>query len=126
MPVPKDEFDRLPPCDFYTPAELLADDLMYSVYEIARLLQGVDVDAELDRETEDILLDWAIPWIMVHADDLVVAEPRTDDEPGYYGLKTEDEGDGGTEATGEDATETDANADADTDTNADADNADDE
>ncbi|UTF52296.1 DUF5827 family protein [Natronosalvus rutilus] len=87
MPVPKDEFDNLPPCDFYTPEELLEADQMYSVYEIARLLQGLDPNAEIDRETEDILLDWAIPWIMTNADDLVVGEPRTDDEPGYYGLK---------------------------------------
>ncbi|MFC7212524.1 DUF5827 family protein [Saliphagus sp. GCM10025334] len=88
MPVPKDEFDTLPPCDFYTPEELLEADQMYSVYEIARLLQGLDPNAEIDRETEDILLDWAIPWIMTNAEDLVVGEPRTDDEPGYYGLKS--------------------------------------
>ncbi len=88
MPVPKDDFDRLPPCDFYTPAELLEPEVMYTVYEIARLLQGLDPDAELDPETEAILLDWAIPWIMTNADDLVVAEPRDDEEPGYYGLKT--------------------------------------
>ncbi|AFZ73738.1 DUF5827 family protein [Natronobacterium gregoryi] len=86
MPVPKSEFGTLPPCDFYTPEELLEEDQMYTVYEIARLLQGLEPDAEIEAETEDILLDWAIPWIMVNADDLVVAEPRTDDEPGYYGL----------------------------------------
>jgi len=87
MPVPKSEFDQLPPCDFYTPAELLEPDQMYSVYEIARLLQGLDADAAIDEATEDVLLDWAIPWIMTNADDLVVAEPRHDDEPGYYGIK---------------------------------------
>ncbi|MCU4752082.1 DUF5827 family protein [Halobacteria archaeon AArc-curdl1] len=91
MPVPKDEFNRLPPCDFYTPEELLEPDQMYSVYEIARLLQGLDPGADIDRETEDILLDWAIPWVMTNASELVVGEPRTDDEPGYYGLKTDDE-----------------------------------
>lgn len=89
MPVPKDEFDQLPPCDFYTPAELFEDDQMYTVYEIARLLQGLEPDADIDRETEDILLDWAIPWVMVNADELVVAEPRDEDEPGFYGLKEE-------------------------------------
>ncbi len=88
MPVPKSEFDSLPPCDFYTPEELLEAEQMYTVYEIARLLQGLEPDADIDRETEDILLDWAIPWIMTNADDLVVAEPRHDDEPGYYGRKT--------------------------------------
>ncbi|EMA39520.1 DUF5827 family protein [Halobiforma nitratireducens] len=87
MPVPKSEFDELPPCDFYTPAELLEEGQMYTVYEIARLLQGLEPDAEIEQETENILLDWAIPWIMVNADGLVVAEPRSDDEPGYYGLK---------------------------------------
>ncbi|QRV14473.1 DUF5827 family protein [Haloterrigena salifodinae] len=87
MPVPKDEFESLPPCDFYTPDELLEDDQMYTVYEIARLLQGIEADAEIDEGTESVLLDWAIPWVMTNADDLVVAEPRSDDEPGYYGLK---------------------------------------
>ncbi|MFC4246277.1 DUF5827 family protein [Natribaculum luteum] len=87
MPVPKSEFDQLYPCDFYTAEELFDDDRMYTVYEIARLLQELEPDAELDPETEDILLDWAIPWIMTNADDLVVGEPRSEDEPGYYGLK---------------------------------------
>ncbi|WP_436344398.1 DUF5827 family protein [Natronorubrum sp. FCH18a] len=93
MPVSKSEFDSLPPCDFYTPAELLEDDQMYTVYEIARLLQGLDPDAEIDEGTEDVLLDWTIPWIMNNADDLVVAEPRTDNEPAHYGLKGTADGD---------------------------------
>jgi hypothetical protein len=88
VPVPKSEFDELLPCEFYAPGELLDDDRMYTVYEIARLLQGLDADAELDPETEDVLLDWAIPWVMLHADGLVIAEPRDDEEPGYYGLRT--------------------------------------
>jgi hypothetical protein len=87
MPVSKDEFEQLPPCDFYTPAELFEDDQMYTVYEIALLLQGLEPDADIDRQTEDILLDWAIPWIMTNADALVVAEPRDEDEPGFYGLR---------------------------------------
>lgn len=90
MPRPKDDFEELYPCDFYTAEELLDKELMYSVYEIARLLQGLEADAELDVGTEEILLDWAIPWVMRHADDLVVAEPPSDDEPGYYGLKSDD------------------------------------
>ena len=88
MPVPKTDFDQLYPATFYEPAELLEADQMYTVYEIARLLQELDPDAEIDQETEAVLLDWAIPWIMTHADDLVVAEPRADDEPGYYGVDT--------------------------------------
>ncbi|WP_313695352.1 DUF5827 family protein [Halorarum halobium] len=87
MPIPKTEFPALHPCDFYTPEELLDPERMYTVYEIARLLQGLDPDATIDEGTEEILLDWTIPWIMRNAAELVVAEPRTDDEPGYYGLK---------------------------------------
>jgi hypothetical protein len=86
MPVPKTAFEETYPCDFYTAEELLDPDTMYTVYEIARLLQGLDPDADIDRDTEDILLDWAIPWVMKNSDDLVVAEPRDEDEPGYYGL----------------------------------------
>ncbi|WP_137287016.1 DUF5827 family protein [Halorussus salinisoli] len=91
MPRPKSDFDQLHPCDFYTADELLEDDQMYTVYEIARLLQELDPDAELEPQTEDILLDWAIPWVMNNADDLVIAEPGADDEPGYYGLKSDDD-----------------------------------
>jgi len=87
MPVPKSEFDELHPCDFYEPGDLLEPGQMYTVYEIARLLQELDPDAELDAGTEEILLDWAIPWIISNAEDLVVAEPRDESEPGYYGLE---------------------------------------
>ena len=87
MPVPKSEFEEILPCEFYTPEQLLDPDRMYTVYEIARLLQGLDPDAELEAATEDVLLDWAIPWVMLNADDLVIAEPREEDEPGYYGLR---------------------------------------
>ena len=91
MPRPKSDFDRLHSCDFYEPDELLESDQMYTIYEIARLLQELDADAELEPETEDILLDWAIPWIMFNSEDLVIAEPPSDEEPGYYGLKTDDD-----------------------------------
>ncbi|MFB6069350.1 MAG: DUF5827 family protein [Halobacterium sp.] len=87
MPRPKSDFDGIYPCDFYTPAELLDSGQMYTVYEIARLLQGLEADAEIDEGTEAVLLDWAIPWVMNNADDLVVAEPPTEADPGYYGLK---------------------------------------
>ncbi len=89
MPRSKDDFEELYPCDFYTPQELLDDDMMYSVYEIARLLQGLEADAEIDEGIEDILLDWAIPWIMRNSEELVIAEPPSDEEPGYYGLRDE-------------------------------------
>jgi hypothetical protein len=87
MPVPKSEFDRLYPCEFYEPAELLDPDLMYTVPEIARLLQELDPEADLDPDTEAVLIDWAIPWIMTNAGDLSIAEPDGDEEPGYYGLR---------------------------------------
>lgn len=90
MPRAKSTFDQLYPCDFYEPGELLDGDRMYTVYEIARLLQGVDPDAEMDVETEEILLDWAIPWVVFNSEELVVAEPEDDDEPGYYGLKADE------------------------------------
>jgi len=88
MPKPKDAFEELYPCDFYEPGELLDEDRMYTVYEIARLLQGLDPDAELDVADEEILLDWAIPWIMRNSEELVIAEPPSEEEPGYYGLRT--------------------------------------
>jgi hypothetical protein len=88
MPVRKADFEEVHPCDFYTAEELLDDDKLYTVYEIARLLQGLEPEAEIEESTEAVLLDWAIPWVITNADDLVVAEPRSDDEPGYYGLKT--------------------------------------
>ena len=87
MPRPKDNFDDLRPLEFREPPEVLDADEMYTIYEVGRLLQGVDSDAELDIETENVLLDWAIPWVMLNADDLVIAEPREEDEPGYYGLR---------------------------------------
>lgn len=88
MPIPKSEFDGLYPCEFYTPEEVLAPDLMYTVEEVARRLQGLEPDADLDPDTEDVLIDWTIPWILTNADDLLIADPRTEGEPGYYGVKT--------------------------------------
>jgi hypothetical protein len=86
MSVPKAEYDDLRPLEFREPDEVLAADTLYTVFEIGRLLQGLEPDAELDVETENVLLDWAIPWMMTHAEDFVFAEPDADDEPGYYGL----------------------------------------
>jgi len=86
MPRAKADFEAVYPCDFYTAAELFEPDQMYTVPEVARMLQGLDPDAEVAEETEAVLVDWAIPWIVSNADDMVVGEPRTDDGPGYYGL----------------------------------------
>jgi len=90
MPVERSAFDDLRPLTFRDPDDVLDADELYTVYEIARLLQGLDPDADVDVETETILLDWAIPWMMRHSDSLVFAEPRASNEPGYYGLRTED------------------------------------
>ncbi|MCH7660309.1 MAG: hypothetical protein IH933_06890 [Euryarchaeota archaeon] len=91
MPKPKDAFEQLYPCDFYTAAELFEEDEMYTVYEIGRLLQGLDPEAELEPETETVLLDWAIPWVVKNGEDLVVGDPVSEDQPGYYGLKREED-----------------------------------
>ncbi len=87
MPRPRESFDDLRAFEFREPDEVLDEELLYTVYEIARLLQGLDPDVELDRETEDVLLDWAIPWMLDHSESFVFAEPEADDEPGYYGLR---------------------------------------
>jgi hypothetical protein len=86
MPEPKSTFDATYPCDFYEPAELFEPDLMYTVPEIARLLQGLEPEADVDPDTEAVLIDWAIPWVMTHAEDMVIAEPLEEDGPGYYGV----------------------------------------
>lgn len=86
MPRPRSEFEDLRPLAFRDPAEVLDADKLYTIYEVGRLLQGVEADAELDIETENVLLDWAIPWMMSHSEQFVFAEPESDDEPGYYGL----------------------------------------
>jgi hypothetical protein len=86
MPVPKEAYDDLRPLAFREPAEVLDPDKLYTVFEIGRLLQGLAPDADLDVETENVLLDWAIPWMLINADSFVFAEPAADDEPGFYGL----------------------------------------
>jgi hypothetical protein len=87
VPQPKSAFDRLRPLDFRRPDEVLDESEMYTVYEISRLLQGLDPDTELDVETEDVLLIWTIPWMIENAEEFCFADPDRDDEPGYYGLQ---------------------------------------
>jgi hypothetical protein len=86
MPVPRADAEDLRPLEFRQPGEVLDADKLYTVYEIARLLQGLAHDAELDPGTEAILLDWTIPWMFVNREAFVFAEPAADDEPGLYGL----------------------------------------
>ncbi|KTG27186.1 DUF5827 family protein [Haloferax profundi] len=85
MPKPKDEFDTLYGYLLYEPADVLHADYMYTVPEIARMLQGLDPTTELSEDTEDRLIEWTIPWIIVNQEDFVINDPRSD-EPGYYGL----------------------------------------
>ncbi len=87
MPRPRESFDDLRKFEFRDPDEVLDAESLYTVYEIARLLQGIEPGAELDVATEDVLLDWAIPWMLDHSEEFVFAEPGADDEPGYYGLR---------------------------------------
>lgn len=87
MPRPKEAFERTQPLAFKSPEEVLEAEMMYTTYEIARLLQGLDPGRNLDAETESVLLDWAIPWMIINAESFVFAAPAADDEPGYYGLK---------------------------------------
>ncbi len=86
MPRQKSEFDDLRALEFREPDEVLESDEMYTIYEVGRLLQGLEPDADLDVETENVLMDWAIPWMLKYADRFVFAEPEDDSEPGYYGL----------------------------------------
>jgi len=89
MPRPRDDFEDIRPLEFHEPDEVLDSDKLYTIYEVARLLQGVDPTEELDVETENVLLDWAIPWMLKYSEEFVFAEPEADDEPGYYGLAEE-------------------------------------
>jgi len=89
MPIPRAELDDLRPLAFREPDEVLDPAKLYTVYEIARLLQGLEPDVELDATTEGILLDWTIPWMIDNAEAFVFAEPESEAEPGYYGLVRE-------------------------------------
>ena len=87
MPKAKDAVDTLYRCEFYEPADIMDEELLYTVPEIGRLLQGLAPEASLDPDVEAVLVDWAVPWIMQHADDLVIADPTNEDEPGMYGMR---------------------------------------
>lgn len=78
------------PCEFYRPTDIMDPDLLYTVPEIARLLQGLEPDEDLDADTESVLIEWTVPWIMVNAEDLVIADPTNEDEPGMYGLRVDE------------------------------------
>lgn len=86
MPRPKSAFDDLYPYETYDPAELLEQDSMYRVDEIARLMQDLSPTADLDPETEDRLIAWTIPWLFRNREALCISDP-TGDEPGYFGLR---------------------------------------
>ena len=86
MPRPRSEFDDVRPLEFRTPEEVLDADEMYTMSEIGRLLQGLEPGEPLDPDTENVLLDWAIPWMLKYAESFVFAEPVDEQSAGYYGL----------------------------------------
>ncbi|ERG97808.1 MAG: hypothetical protein J07HQX50_01837 [Haloquadratum sp. J07HQX50] len=85
MPKSKAEFETLYPYQLYEPAEILERDLMYTIPEIARRLQGLDPEAELAPDAEERVIEWTIPWIIMYADKFVINDPAGD-EPGYFGV----------------------------------------
>lgn len=85
MPRAKSEFDTLYEYLLYDPEDILDPDYMYTVPEIARMLQGLDPETSLEGETEDRLIEWTIPWIIANEEKFVINDPRGD-EPGYFGL----------------------------------------
>ena len=86
MPLPKDEFEDVRSFELYEPDDVLDADLLYTIPELARLLQGLPVDAELSDFNESVFIDWAIPWMIYNQDSLVFAEPDDDEVVGLYGL----------------------------------------
>ncbi|MBX0285336.1 DUF5827 family protein [Haloarcula salinisoli] len=89
MPAPKAEFDDVRSFDLYEPADVLDPELLYTIPELARLLQGLPADAELSDFNESVFIDWAIPWMIYNQDELVFAEPDDDEVVGLYGLADE-------------------------------------
>jgi hypothetical protein len=107
VPRPKSEFDTLFGYEVYEPAELFDPDRMYTVAEVARLLQDLPPDADLDHATESRLVAWTIPWLFAHRDALCISDP-VGDEPGYFGLRA---GPGTDDDEGEDRPTPDAGDD---------------
>jgi hypothetical protein len=89
MPAPKAEFDDVRSFDLYEPDDVLDPDLLYTIPELARLLQGLPADAELSEFNESVFIDWAIPWMIHNQDGLVFAEPDDEKVVGLYGLVDE-------------------------------------
>lgn len=87
MPRPKSAFETLYTYEVYAPTEILDPDEMYTVGEIARLLQDLAPEADLDPDTEERVIAWTIPWLFAHREELVISDP-VGDEPGYFGLRT--------------------------------------
>ena len=86
MPARKAEFDELRPFELHEPGDVLEPDLLYTIPELARLLQGLAPDTELSDFNESVFIDWAIPWMIYYQDQLVFAEPDDEDVVGLYGL----------------------------------------
>ncbi|WP_284009659.1 DUF5827 family protein [Haloarcula pelagica] len=86
MPADKAAFDEILPFQLHEPEDVLDPDKLYTIPELARLLQGLPADAELSDFNESVFIDWAIPWMIYNQDALVFAEPDDEDVVGLYGL----------------------------------------
>jgi hypothetical protein len=86
MPADKAKFDEILPFQLHEPDDVLNPEKLYTIPELARLLQGLPADAELSDFNESVFIDWAIPWMIYNQDALVFAEPDDEDVVGLYGL----------------------------------------
>ncbi|MFC7019088.1 MULTISPECIES: DUF5827 family protein [Haloarcula] len=89
MPAKKADYDEILSFELHEPVDILDSELLYTIPELARLLQGLPADAELNEFNESVFIDWAIPWMIYNQDDLVFAEPSDEDVVGLYGLADE-------------------------------------
>ena len=89
MPIPRAEFDDVRSFELHEPEDILDPDLLYTIPELARLLQGLPHDAELSDFNESVFIDWAIPWMIYNQERLAFAEPDDEEVVGLYGLAEE-------------------------------------
>jgi hypothetical protein len=87
MPVPRSDHEDLREFALRDPEDVLDEDLLYTIPEIARLLQGLAPDRELPAEVEERFLLWAVPWMLDNQASFVFAEPTEGDEAGLFGLR---------------------------------------
>jgi hypothetical protein len=86
MPRERAAFDDVRSFELHEPEDILDPELLYTIPELARLLQGLPVDAELSDFNESVFIDWAIPWMIYNQDDLAFAESDDEEVVVLYGL----------------------------------------